>query len=222
MQPNLWIVKRKRIIFQSYSLLPTCLFISQCNICNIGGIFIHKSISEVGTRLSKIISEMFVVFVFWFGRRGKKRAVLNTISYIRLVPMREILTEGAPDCNVGTKWIFHLSRDKIETTMIEDWLQIRETLDAIPGRGVQLNWERPQLLPPHRHPLGLARTHACPSQVKKKLKTQNKTIKNTTLVWTNNTKQMKHWQVKNLCSAISWIVSMWRVVSWGTNLQALR
>ena len=44
-------------------------------------------------------------------------------------------------------------------------LQIRETLDAVARRGLLLHRDRPQLLPPHRHPLGVARAHARPSQV---------------------------------------------------------
>ena len=91
--------------------LPVYLYRNAIFVILAAFLYIKVSQKLEGTRLSKIISEMFVVFVFWFGRRGKKRAVLNTVSYIRLVPMREILTESAPDCNVGTKWIFHLSWD---------------------------------------------------------------------------------------------------------------
>ena len=66
MQPNLWIVKRKRIIFQSYSLLPSCLFISQCNICNIGGIFIHKSWNKaIKDNQWNVCSFCFLIWAAW-------------------------------------------------------------------------------------------------------------------------------------------------------------
>ena len=72
-------------------------------------------------------------------------------------------------------WTFFLhSSDCAETKLIEvGCLQVRETLDALPRRGFFLHWDRPQLLPPHRHPLGVACPHVGPSQVTTKCKTQN-------------------------------------------------
>ena len=73
---------------------------------------------------------------------------------------------------MGTEWIFHPNDHSPPPLFNSGWksekknsLQIRETLDAVARRGLHLHRDRPQLLPPHRHPLGVARAHARPSQV---------------------------------------------------------
>ena len=74
---------------------------------------------------------------------------------------------------MGTEWIFHPNDHSPPPSLFnsgwkskrKNYLQIREALDAVPRRGLLLHRDRPQLLPSHRHPLGLARAHAGPSQV---------------------------------------------------------